>query len=103
MVNQVREVDVFDKEKVFEEKCGQLLRDLVHACSLEKIPFFFTACVKNSFDGSVFVNDAVNTGSRDIHLCDDQIANHMAVARGFDVIPRRQQVEINMDEIDFPD
>lgn len=102
-MSKVKEVDCFDKKEIFEKNCRELLDKLVLECSLNKIPFFFTACVQNDRENSVYERGMVGPGSRAIHLADDQISKHLAVIRGFDVIPRREEIEINMDEIDFPD
>lgn len=102
-MSKVKEADVFDKKEVFEKNCRELLDKLVLECSLNKIPFFFTACVKNTPESSEYERGMVGTGSRAIRLADDQISKHLAVIRGFDVIPRREEIEINMDELDFPD
>lgn len=102
-MNTVTKLDCFDKRMDFDKDCKHLLDELTLACSLHKIPFFFTACVANDFENSDYVSDGVVTGSRNIHLADDHIVKHLAVVRGFEVVPSRQDVEINMDEIDFPD
>lgn len=79
-------------------------------CSLYKIPCFFTACVGNTPDKSEYIhaedegnaryiNDAVCAGSRDIHLTDDQIKKHLCVVCGFDVVPSRKALEVDMEEI----
>lgn len=94
-----KQIDVFDKTKVFKKECKPLLDELVLKCSLYKIPFFWTACVKNDENKSKYVNDAVATGSRDIKLTDDKISKFLAVINGFDVVPHREELEIDMDEI----
>ena len=101
----------FDKEKEFKEVCQPLLDKLIIACSLHHIPFFWTACVKNGPSGTSYqsgtdethtkyVNDAAGSVSRGITLHKAQIVKHIAVAGGFDVIPHREDVEVNMDELD---
>ena len=46
-----------------------------------------------------YINDAVCAGSRDIHLTDDQIKKHLCVVCGFDVVPSRKALEVDMEEI----
>ena len=92
-------VDEFDKSMEFKKQCKPLLDELELKCSLNKIPFFWTACVSNNNEKSVYENYAVATGSRGIKLKDDHIVKHIAVYNGFDVVPHRDVLEINMDEI----
>lgn len=103
-------VDLFDKKEEFEKYCRKHLDELMLQCSLRKIPCFFTACVGNEADKSVYIhtedegnaryiNDAVCAGSRNIHLTDDQIKKHLCVVRGFDVVPSRTAIEVDMEEI----
>lgn len=91
--------DNFDKTEDFKEKCQPLLNELILRCSLLKIPFFWSACTKNNDEESVYNSDAVATGSRKIKLKDDKISKYIAVLNGFDVVPHRETLEINMDEL----
>lgn len=93
--------DEFDLSAEFEKKCQPILDELILQCSLLKIPFFWSACIKNNDEESVYFNDAVATGSRNISLKDDKISKYIAVLNGFDVVPHREILEINMDELSF--
>lgn len=96
---QNKKYDAFDKEEAFKKECQPLLDELVLKCSLLKIPFFWSACIKNNELDSTYISDAVATGSRKITLKEDKIAKYMAVLNGFDVVPHRELLEINMDEL----
>lgn len=96
----VEKYDVFDKTKVFKKECQPILDELILKCSLHRIPFFWSACTKSNEDESIYTNDAVATGSRDIRLKDDRIAKFLAVLGGFDVVPSRKTLEIDMDAIE---
>ena len=109
-MSEKKSTEVFDKKEEFEKHCQKLLDELMLQCSLYKIPCFFTACVGNTPDKSEYIhaedegnaryiNDAVCAGSRDIHLTDDQIKKHLCVVRGFDVVPSRKALEVDMEEI----
>ena len=39
--------DVFDKTEIFKRECERLLDELTLLCSIHRIPFFWTAAVKN--------------------------------------------------------
>lgn len=109
-MSEKKSTEVFDKKEEFEKHCQKLLDELMLQCSLYKIPCFFTACVGNTPDKSEYIhaedegnaryiNDAVCAGSRDIHLTDDQIKKHLCVVCGFDVVPSRKALEVDMEEI----
>ena len=108
-----KQINEYDKKQAFEKNCRPLLEELILTCRLFGIPCFFTACVKNTEEGSEytthvdesysntdFINDAVCPGSKGIELKDDQITRHLAVVAGFDVIPKRENLEITFDDID---
>ena len=103
-------IDLFDKKEEFNKHCQPILDKLMLECSLRKIPCFFTACVGNTVDESEYIhtedegnaryiNDGVFAGSRNIHLTNDQIKKHLCVVCGFDVVPSRTTIEVNMEEI----
>ena len=109
-MSEKKSTEVFDKKEEFEKHCQKLLDERMLQCSLYKIPCFFTACVGNTPDKSEYIhaedegnaryiNDAVCAGSRDIHLTDDQIKKHLCVVCGFDVVPSRKALEVDMEEI----
>lgn len=108
--------NTYDKKDIFEKDCRDLLEELILNCRLHGIPCFFTACVKNTPDGSEytthvdeayqdtdFVNDAVCPGGKGINLTNDLITKCLAVTAGFDVVPKRQEMEFSFDDIDSPD
>ena len=84
----------FDKSKQFEEICRPILTELVQECQLLRIPFFWSACVKNDDESSEYVNDGVMCGSNNIFLTDDRITKHMYVAAGVDIKTSEDPVEI---------
>lgn len=94
-----KDITIFDKRENFEKDCRELLDKLVLNCSLNNIPFFFTAATKNSEKGTVYESDLVGVASKNISLKDDKISKHIAVQSGFDVIPHKEDIEIDMDEI----
>lgn len=94
-----KELTKYDKVKNFEKECKPLLEKLALYCSLNDIPFFFTAAVKNDEKGTIYKSDIVGVGSKNIKLKEDNISKHIAVQSGFDVIPKKEELEVNMDEI----
>ena len=92
---------IFDKEKAFQAECAEHLDRLRKHCIHIGVPFFFTACVRNDEQtGSKYISDGIITGSDGIELADDQIKRHLLVNIGFDVIPSKDDLEIQMDDPD---
>ena len=98
-MNKNNDITKYDKSDNFEKDCRELLEKLILKCSLNNIPFFFTAATKNNEHGTVYESDLVGVGSKSIKLKDDKISKHIAVQTGFDVIPHREDLEVDMDEI----
>ena len=90
------DITKYDKRDNFENDCRELLEKLILQCSLNNIPFFFTAATKNDEHGTVYESDLVGVGSKSIKLKDDKISKHIAVQTGFDVIPHREELEVEM-------
>jgi len=100
-MKQEEKLTIFDKTQVFEENCAEMLKKLVAVCEMHRIPFFFSACIKNDEDGTKYKNDGNMTGSSGIVLKDDQINRHMLVAAGFGVVQNPYDMEIMMDDPDM--
>ena len=100
-MGKTKNLTQFNKQKIFDEKCAPLLKQLRNMCALEEIPFYCTACVANSEKGSVYVCDGLLTGASDMQLKDDRMKKHLLVGLGFDVIPKRNDIEIQMDSPDM--
>ena len=94
-------ITVFNKKEFYEKELKETLDHLVYLCGIHKIPFYYTACIANSEEeGSEYVQDAVGPVGRGIFLVDDKIAKHMGVGAGFDIVPSRANMEIDiMDDI----
>ena len=95
----------FDNEEYFNEELKKQLDDIVFQCKNRHIPFFYSACVANDENGSKYVSDVVSPGGRSVTLKDDRISKHLAVATGFDVVPSRDEIEIEIadDVLEIPE
>lgn len=93
----------YDRNDVYEREIKPLVDQIIYKCNANRIPMFITACVKNTPDASEYVSDGVFPTTRGMQLTNDRITKHLAVVRDFDVVPKREEVEINMsDEISDP-
>ena len=91
--NEIAKKNHFDKTEAFEKNCRKLLDELVLLCSVNRIPFYWTAAVKNDDTGTEYISDAVAVESRNIVLKEDKISKHLAVTAGFNVVPNRSNLE----------
>ena len=90
-------ITVFNKKDFFENEIRPKLNELSFLCGIHKVPFFYTACVANTKEnGSEYVSDVVGPVGKEIGLYDDRISKHIAVAAGFDVVPSRAEIEMNV-------
>ena len=81
--------DAFDKTEIFQRECERLLDELTLLCSIHRIPFFWTAAVKNDEEG---------TASRNIHLIDDQISKHLGVCAGFNLTHESTDIDFGLED-----
>lgn len=95
-------ITIFDATDTFNEKCKPLLQKLINECRMARIPCYFTACVKNDGNGSVYSSDGVIPGSSGIVLAGtDKIAQHLKIGRGFIAVDPEARMELIM--TDDPD
>lgn len=80
------ETTYYDRKSIYEEKVKPLVNQIEEICRLNGIPFFFTAAVKNSADGTEYVNKAMTALPMNIYLKDDKLVEHVKVSAGFEVV-----------------
>ena len=92
--------DVFDKTEIFKRECERLLDELTLLCSIHRIPFFWTAAVKNDSEGTTYIRNAAAPASRNINLVDDQISKHLGVCAGFNITHENSNINFELDDED---
>ena len=97
------ELTVFDRTEAYKKNVEPLVKKIKNECSVLHIPFFFSACVKNSEEGSVYKNESHPCGSGGYKLKDDRITPHLGITLGFRAVPKTSMEEIMMDEIESED
>ena len=78
-----KELTEFDMHDVFDAEVAPLLKQLKAVCKVHKIPFFFSACIENSEEGSEYFHDGNLCGSNQIVLKDDKITDFLRILCGF--------------------
>lgn len=75
------------------------LKSLLEICQIHHVPMFATVAVENTDTGTVYNNIVYGGKAHNINLNDDQIQRHILVANDFRVVPMRDAVEIDMNEL----
>ena len=86
-----------DKEK--KKELDTKLTDLLEFCQGNKIPVFATVCISNSKEKTEYENIVYGNMSHNIELKDDRIRKHILIAKGFDAVPARDSLTINLSEV----
>lgn len=94
--NPLPPAHIFDKSEIFKNEIQSMLDEIVLRCSIHRIPFFWTAAIKNDNETTEYTNEAVAPGSREMLLKDNKINKHMLVAAGFDVVPKNYSFEVDI-------
>lgn len=89
---------IFNKEAVYNEEVAPLVEKIRSLCTIKGIPFFFGACVKNEDNASEYRYNGNFCGSSGFILYDDRITKCLNVVNGFDTVPRREKIDLSMDE-----
>lgn len=84
----------YDKVKYYEKELKEKVDEIVRICNREKIPMFFTACVKNNTRGSLYQNEMVGTHVNNIELKDDKFPDLVNVMNGFTTVPDAAPIEL---------
>jgi len=95
----------YDKRKEFEEYIKPHLVGLKRLCLKYDLPFFFTACVENTDETSVYESEMYSGLAKGMELTDDYFPNLAKVMIGFDTkfpsnIPNLDPEELNTDFIE---
>ena len=104
-----KEYTIFDKTDIYNEEIQPILDKLDIVCKANKIPYFFTACVKNDETESEYRNEGNLCGSNEFVLKTDKITDFFRILCGFKletkqngeyvIAPPGEDIEINFEEI----
>ena len=82
----LEERDIYNKQKVYEEKIEPIINQLKLACNMEHLPMFVTVAVENNEKETVYRNDMIYA-STDIRLSDHRIGNLLLLVNDFQTEP----------------
>lgn len=92
-------------EYKIDEENKRMLQDAInrvmYICQINKIPAFVSVAIENSNEGTDYHNEVYSSASNYVNLKDDRIRKYMLIANGYEVVPPREVVDFDIDEL-FP-
>lgn len=82
-----------------KEQVDDALRNLLEICQINNLPMYACVAIDNSGDTTEYDSVVHNTTSHDVVLKNDRIKKHMLIADGFDAVPPRNVMTLNMGNI----
>lgn len=87
--------------KAGREELEEAINRVLYICHMNQIPVFVSAAVKNSDEGTEYINSMFSSTANAINLKDDRIRKYMLIANGYEPVPPREVVDFDIDEM-FP-
>lgn len=85
-----------------EEQCQiveKKLLSLLETCQTLQIPMFATVAISNDEEETKYNRIVYSAQAHQMRLKNDQIRKHILISNGFDAVPARDAVEINMTQL----
>ena len=95
-------IDKVDRFKVDDdviEMIDSKFREALELCQIYKVPMFATFVTENDELGTKYKNIVYNGASHLVNLQDDNIRKHMLVSNGFEVVPARDCMSIDLTDL----
>lgn len=89
----------YDKKEVFNEKIKETLESLLTLCREHEIPFIAAFAVKNTDEGTEYVQEGLFPAVRNISLKDDKIREISHIMHNYNTVNAMDVPEI---DTDFP-
>ena len=94
------ELTKYDKTEIYEtEGIIDLLFKLKQQCGKNGIPMIVTVAIKNDENGTEYKTEMVSAVSSGINLKEDRFVKFVNVMNGFDTMPHKEEMNINLDEL----
>lgn len=95
----MKETDKISLSKRGEVEVQEALDKLLEVCQIHHLPMFATVVVKNSDTKTEYKNVTYGSKSHTINLTEDRIRKHILIAGGFDAVPVRDNLTLDMEEV----
>lgn len=90
---------LYDKKKEFDEFIKPKLTEIKKLCMIHDVPFFFTVCVKNDENDSLYMSDMYSGLAKGLNLTKDYFPNLAKVMVGFDTAMPHEKMIFEPDEL----
>lgn len=98
-MEEKKTITVFDKEQFYKEEILPLLTEIKKKCNRNRVPFYFSACVKNNEQESIYKNDMLAAYSNNIFLHDDRFPDYVNVFNGMTTVYKNNVLEMEMEDV----
>lgn len=82
-----------------EKEIKARLKSLLEICQICRVPMFASVALANSETETQYENIVYGGQSHIVTLTDDKIRKHMLISNGFEAVPARDVVSIDMNEV----
>lgn len=89
----------YNKKREYDEFIKPELIKLKKLCMTYDIPFFFTVCVKNDENDSVYINDMYSGLAKGMNLTKDYFPNLAKVMVGFETRMPQEKILFEPEEL----
>lgn len=73
----------YDKEEVFKEEIEPILKQLLQACNINRIPMFTCVAVKNTKDATTYKTQVLSPAQYNFNLADNKFTDFINIMNGF--------------------
>ena len=95
----IEKVDRFKVDKEVVELIDSKFREALELCQIYKVPMFATFVTENNELETKYDNIVYNGASHLINLQEDNIRKHMLVSNGFEVVPARDCMTMDLTDL----
>lgn len=90
-------IDLTDEQK---HEVDMALRRVLEICQIHKLPMFASVAIENNENDTKYDNIIYTGQAHNFLLKDDKIRKYMLIANGFDAVPPRENIEVDMDVLE---
>lgn len=89
----------FKLDKKGIKDLSEAMDNLLEVCQIYQLPMFCTVAVANDDNDTEYRNITYNSKSHVINLKNDNIRKHILISNGFDAVPVRESLTLDMEEV----
>ena len=82
-----------------EQELEDKLKDLLEFAQIHHLPCFFSVVTGNTEKGTKYRNLVYSAQTNRIQLADERIRKHLLIASGFEAVPPRESLDLDMADL----